>query len=158
MIADTEEKGSMFQAGCERFGCCLRNEPGVSVVAMPDPQSEHARSVGAFPPEQKRQRHLVFLGAHKNVIAVAGAFQDGRQAGGVAERIGIEANPDISAQSTLAISFAVKRMANKAFGGRNIAIRLDGPTANNLPAAFADTLLNLAEHPRIGAFHPTVVR
>ncbi len=158
MIANPEEKGSMIKAGCECAGCCLWNQPGVRIVAMPDPQGKYARPVGSLPPEQERQGHFVFLGTHEDVIAVAGAFQDRRQASGVAEGIRVEADPDINAQSTLAVSFAVERVANKAFSRRDIAVRLDGPTANDLPATFSDSLLNLAEHLRVGALHPTVVR
>src|ERR1700683_743210 len=73
------------------------------------------------------------------------------------EGIRVEADPYFRSQSGLAISLAVEGVANKALGRGNIAVGFDGPTANHLPAALADSLLNLLQHLRIGAFDPTIV-
>src|ERR1700722_14211437 len=148
VIAHSEEERCMIKARRKRSGGRGLNQFGAAVVAVPDSQGENARSVGALPPEQKRQIHFMLLGAHEDVVTVSRTFQDGRQASGVAEGIWIEANFDVRSQGGLAISLAVERVADKALGGGNIAVGLDRPTANHLPAPLANSLFDFTQHLR----------
>src|ERR1700677_3612548 len=76
VIAYSEKERGMVKAWRECSGGCGLNQFGAGVISAPDSQGENPRSVGAFPPEQKRQVHLVFLGTHESVITVASTFQD----------------------------------------------------------------------------------
>src|ERR1035438_402464 len=85
VVAYTEEEGSMIEAWRECSGCGGAEEVGIAVVIFPDPQGENPRSIRALPPEKEGQVHLVLLGTHEDVVAIARMFQDRRQTSGMSE-------------------------------------------------------------------------
>jgi hypothetical protein len=75
----------------------------------------------------------------------------------VSEGVRIETDLNVDAKGTPAVLLTQKAVANETFGAWNIAVRLNGPTAYNLPTAFANALQYLSEWARIGALNPAIV-
>src|SRR5580700_11418630 len=100
---------------------------------------------------------VIVRGTHEDVVSVTRVLEDRRQARCVAERIRVEADFYIDSKRSLAVFLAMQGVANETLCGRDVTVRLNGPAAYNLPAAFLHPLLNLGEHLRIGALNPTIV-
>ena len=99
----------------------------------------------------------MLLRPHKDVVVVAGALKDGGEACSVPERIGVEADRDVDIERLPAIAFAIQGMADEALGSRYVAVRLNGPPADDLPSAFTYARSDLSKHLRRGPLHPAVM-
>lgn len=73
------------------------------------------------------------------------------------ERVYIIAHIYSYAELLFKISLAYKSMSCKGFSTRNVTIRLNKPTAHNIPSAFFYTLFYFIEHILIYFFYPHII-
>src|ERR1051325_531093 len=73
------------------------------------------------------------------------------------ERIRIESDLYIDPERPLEVLFSIEAVTYKAFGRRDVAIRLYNPATYWLQPSLAHPLFDLREQRRVGAFDPLIV-
>src|SRR4051812_30054913 len=99
---------------------------------------------------------LMGHGAQEGVVGDAALAQNLRQSRGVTEAIDVEADARKHPKLGFEVALPIKSLTDKGFTAGDVAVRLNPPTADDLPAAFGDALLNLGEHSGVGLFDPLV--
>ncbi len=130
-----------------------------AAVLVRDPVGQDPRAVRRLPPEVRAgQRHLVRAGAHEDVGVHTGLAQDLRQGRVVPERVHVAADGRRDAEAVLEVPLRVQRLADERLTARQVAVRLDPPAADLLPAPVRDPLADLREQVRVVFLDPRQVQ
>ena len=128
----------------------LTGEVGeVGDIAGIDAEGDDLAAVDALPDEGiGGERHLMLLGAAEDVSGVAVLDEDVGQAGGVAEAVDVVADRRCDAEPVEEIALAMKDLAVKAGGGRQVEVGLQELAAGDVPLAALDQLADAGEKVR----------
>ena len=128
-------------------------------VLVRQTEGEDSRATRRFPPEHRcRKPELVRTGSHEDIAVHAAPAQDLGKHRVVPERIDVVADRRNPAELLEEVALGDQRLADKGFAARDVAIGLDPPAADELPAALGDAFPDLLEHPGIDLLDPFVVR
>src|SRR5690606_18365643 len=112
-----------------------------------DAVGKHPRAVGRLPPEQPaRQPELVGRGPHEDVVVEASLLQKLRQHRGVAERVHVVADLGRDAELLEEVALPVERLPHERFTAGDVAVGLQPPPADDLPASIGHALPDALEH------------
>ena len=165
MVADAEKEYSVVKAGrkiglpmiAQVFLQLVCRGLGRLAVLPGDSLGEHARAVGAFPPEKIGHiRRLPRIGTHEDIVREPGAPEKLGKPSGVSEGIDIVTDRGRGTGLGPEPRFAVKALPDKALGGGQIAIGLLDPAADDFPAPLADQSADLRIKPRIHLLEPSI--
>jgi hypothetical protein len=130
-----------------------------TAVLVRDPVGEHARAVRRLPPEGRAgQRHLVRAGPHEDVRVDARPAQQFRQRGVVPEGVDVAADGRGDVELLPQVALGVQRLPDERLAAGQVAVRLDPPAADDLPAPVRDPLGDRVEQVRVVLLHPRQVQ
>ncbi len=162
MVTDAVEAHQVVDGGLDLVGAA----PHVGVhglapraVLVGDAEREHPRPVVGLPPEQPaRQPLLMRSGAHEDVGRQPALGQDLREHARVPEAVGVEPHRGGDPQLLGEPALPDQRLPGEGLTAGDVAVGLDPPAADHLPAALGHPLLDLVEHRGVGALNPVVER
>jgi hypothetical protein len=96
----------------------------------------------------------VRAGAQEHVRVHPLLGEDLRQLRVVPERVEVRAGRRLHAEDVAQVALAVEAVAHVRLAGGHVAVRLEPPAADHLPAAVGDPLADALEERRIGLAHP----
>ncbi len=126
-----------------------------TAVLVGNAVGKHPRAVRRLPPERGAgQAALVWARPQEAVGVHALAAQDLRQHPVVSERVGVHTDRGGDAELLREVPLAVEALPNEGLAARQVAVRLDPPAADHLPAALGDPLADTGEQFGVGLLHP----
>lgn len=162
VIADAEEAGHPPVRRPD-LGPVLRelllDVVGTAVVGVADAEGEHTRAVRRLPVEDATgQLLLVRPWPEEDVAPEAGATQELGKAAGMAEAVDVEADGGGTAEAGQEVALTMERLPDQRLAAGDVAVGLDPPAADQLPAPLLDAAPDLVEHARVEPLDPLVVR
>src|SRR5581483_7907966 len=159
VVSDAVEDGELVEVRRQRGERALDVVAEVlarRAVLVRDAVGGDGRAVRRLPPEE-RSRHgrvLLRLRPQEDIRVHALAAQDLRQRRVVAERVEVRAGRRGDAEAVEQVALAVEALPDERLTGRDVAVRLDPPAADDLPAAAGDVLANTGEELGVALLDP----
>ena len=127
------------------------------VVMLGAAVGHQRRPVVAHPQEVVRgERQVLRIGPAEEIAGVAGLLQDLHQAPAVAEGVDVEGHPRPDVELLAEVPQARGDLAHERFARRKVAVGLQVPASDDVPAAGADQRADAVEEPGLVLLHPLV--